>query len=155
MTELRPEWMPRPACRVVLVCGPSGAGKTTWATAAAQASDVVIDLDDCFTQACGVHGHEASRDYLTAALAIRNCRIAALSLKDSGTAYVIMTLPRSEDRAWWASKLGAEVRMIAPSMDVIRGRDITDQRIRQAEEWYRLYERDELIEAIKSMATAG
>src|SRR5690606_40355655 len=60
-----------------------GAGKTTWAKAQAQAGDTVIDLDECFREVCGAHGHEADRVNLDAALRLRNHKIADLTTKRS------------------------------------------------------------------------
>src|SRR5690625_3570785 len=41
-----PDWLPKPACRVELVTGPPGAGKSTYCKAQAKQGDVIIDLDE-------------------------------------------------------------------------------------------------------------
>lgn len=118
--QTHPEWLPKPACDVVLVCGPAGAGKTTWAKAQAKHNDVVIDLDECFFQVCGVHGHQADKEHLPAAIRVRNRLIANLASKHSGTAYVIVGAPTQRERDWWARKLGARVELINPGLAQIK-----------------------------------
>lgn len=113
-----PAWLPEPACPVVVVTGPPGAGKTTWARAQARAEDVVIDLDECFAQVCGVHGHEASREYLGKALMLRNKELANLAAKREGRAFFIVGAPTEGERNWWASRLGAQHHHMDPGADV-------------------------------------
>ena len=103
-----PDWLPMPACRVVLVSGPPGSGKTTYAKQHAGPSDVVIDLDDCFTLVCGTHGHDADSKHLAAALRVRNKMIANLASKRDGAAYLVIGAPNETEVQWWRDKLGAE-----------------------------------------------
>lgn len=130
-----PEWLPKPACSVVLVTGPAGAGKTTWAKAQAKRPDVVIDLDDCFMAVCGVHGHEADRRYLDAALRYRNHQIADLASKTSGTAYLIVGEPQAGKVKWWMDKLDAEHVLIDPGLDACLSR-VDGRRGEAAAAWY-------------------
>lgn len=130
-----PEWLPKPACDVVLVTGPPGAGKTTWAKAQAKGQDVVIDLDECFRQVCGVHGHEADRAYLDAALRLRNTLIADLTAKHTGKAYVIVGEPTAGKVKWWMQKLGASHHLIDPGIDVCNART-SGQRAEAVRAWY-------------------
>lgn len=130
--SLRPEWLPKPACPVTVVSGPPGAGKTTWARAQ---GGTVIDLDDCFLSVCGVHGHEADRKYLDAAIRLRNSQLADLAGKRSGHAYLIVSEPIAGKVKWWMEKLGADHKLIDPGLDVCLSR-VSGKRAEVAREWY-------------------
>lgn len=130
-----PEWLPMPKCRVVVVTGPPGAGKTTWANSQAGKGDTVIDLDECFREVCGVHGHEADRSYLDAALRLRNHKVAELTTKAAGTAYLIVGEPTAGRVKWWMGKLGAEHVLIDPGLDVCMRR-VSGRRAEAALNWY-------------------
>lgn len=134
--QAHPDWLPKPSCPVVLVCGPAGAGKTTWANAQAQRYDEVIDLDECFRLVCGEHGHTANRKHLGSALRLRNRLIANLAAKRQGTAYVIVSAPTAKEREWWAGKLNATVHVVRCPLAVIEARPISDRRKRLAREWF-------------------
>lgn len=130
-----PEWLPLPACRVVLVTGPAGAGKTTYCREQAKAQDIIIDLDDCFEAVCGVHGHDADRKYLKQAIRYRNKLMASLTTKTSGTAYVIVSAPSEAEVAWWAHKLNADHVRIDPGQATVKER-IAGRRWQAALDWY-------------------
>lgn len=135
VAQTHPEWLPKPRCPVVLVCGPSGGGKTTWAQEQAGAHDVFVDLDDCFTEVCGTHGHEADRKHLSHALRYRNKLLANLANKATGKAYFIVSAPSRKERDWWAEKLSAQVHCVDPGLRVIEQR-ITGTRLQAAKAWY-------------------
>lgn len=82
--------------RVVLVCGPPCAGKTTYVRARAQPNDLVLDQD--------VIGAKA----MTAALARLPAR------RGDGTAWVIRCSPGKARRTALAERLGAEVVLLVP-----------------------------------------
>ena len=132
-----PHWLPRPTCPVVLITGPPGGGKTTYADTHAQPGDVVIDLDRCIEQATGTHGHDAvGWDALMAGLSVRNEQLAALSRRTHGTAFVIVCCPHLSDRGWWTLKLNP-VRCIEcdPGRDTIAQR-IPPRRLVLTDDWY-------------------
>jgi hypothetical protein len=133
----RPEWLPTPRCPVTLLTGPPGAGKTTYARAHRAPGDVVVDLDDCFFDICGVHGHTADRAHLGAALRLRNARLADLARKSiTGRAWVIVGAPTREEEQWWVTKLGdAQHLRLDPGVEVLRLR-ISPARFQLAEQWY-------------------
>lgn len=134
--QTHPNWLPKPACPVTIVCGPAGAGKTTWAKGQASPLDVVIDLDECFRVVCGTHGHTADRKHLSSAIRLRNKLIAELTRKTRGQAFLIVSAPTERERKWWANKLDAQVVLLAPSVGEIASRNVGERRVRLAEDWY-------------------
>lgn len=127
----RPDWLPRSAVPVTIVCGPPMAGKSSHVAQHAGPDDVVIDLDQI---ACALAGiaftHGWSRDrWLGPAIRRRNAMLADLSREDRAvSAWLIVSAPSSDERRWWADKLGGTVvlldvpkdeclRRLAASMD--------------------------------------
>ena len=120
--QYAPAWLPMPACPVVLVTGPPGAGKTTYAHERATVDDCIIDLDDCFTDVCGVHGHTADRVHLSAALRWRNRQLADLAGRRTGRAYFIVSAPTAREVDWWRARLNAVHVKLDPGMAVAMAR---------------------------------
>lgn len=126
----------KPACSVTLVRGAPGSGKTTYCRNAAGPCDVIIDLDECFLDVCGIHGHDAPSRFFEAALLVRNAKINALSTKSDGRAYIIVGCPTEKELSWWLSSLGCDVETMAVSLWEIEQRDISPSRKRLAAKWY-------------------
>lgn len=135
MSLTHPEFR-RPACQTVLVRGAPGSGKTTYCTGIATADDVIIDLDDCFTEVCGVHGHRASPEHFTAAIHLRNKQINALSRKRQGRAYIIVCSPTDAETEWWKASLGCSVVTVAASLADIEARRMSLERKHLAARWF-------------------
>jgi hypothetical protein len=133
-----PSWLPTPGCPVVLVTGPPGSGKTTYCKLNAKAPDVIIDLDDCFEAVCGVHGHEADRQYLNAAIRYRNSLLASLQRKRDGRVYLIVASPTDAEVAWWMGKMGPACKHVRldPGFSVCAGR-LPESRLFGLQRWYR------------------
>lgn len=133
-----PDWMPKPLCPVVIVCGPAGGGKNTWVMNNAPRGSQVIDLDECFKAfGNGSHGHTADRKHLSKAIRLRNKLLAMLARKKSNTtAYFIVSAPTIKEREWWKDKLNAEVIVIDPTLEEIKKRNISAKRKRLAASWY-------------------
>jgi 5-methylcytosine-specific restriction enzyme A len=138
--DARPSWLAKPGCPVVLVIGPPCGGKSTYAMKHATPSDVVIDLDECFTDVCGVHGHEAPRMYLSAAIRLRNQQLADLEFKKRGRAFVLMTCARPADEIFWRDLLRADVVVCNPGRSVALSRlqegPLLADRRRAINAWY-------------------
>jgi 5-methylcytosine-specific restriction protein A len=96
--------LPKPTCRVMLICGPPAAGKSTYVRDHAVPGDIVVDLDTIAGQlGMGRHRPDAARTLLLE----RNQRLAALANEPSNrTAWVIVTAPTKRTRQWWCSALG-------------------------------------------------
>jgi broad-specificity NMP kinase len=106
INEIRPV-LSRPTCRVVLVCGPPGAGKSTYVDAHAHDGDPIIDLDT-IAKEHGL-GRNRPRDALGFLLGERNKRLAALAhAAPHTTAWVILSAPSSRLRTWWRDSLGVK-----------------------------------------------
>lgn len=116
--SLRPEWLPIPACPVIVVTGPPCGGKTHYCTEHARPDDKVIDLDVCYEDVSGTHGHHASRAYLDTALRWRNKQLAELASKKDGKAYFIICSPTRKELSWWLRKLAAVHVLCNPGKEV-------------------------------------
>jgi hypothetical protein len=133
--QYAPAWLPMPACPVTLVTGPPAAGKTTYARTHATAADVVIDLDDCFADVCGVHGHTADRVHLSAALRWRNRQLADLAAKHDGRAWFLVCAPTARECDWWTARLNAVHLRLDPGLTVCMAR-IEPSRQPSVTRWY-------------------
>jgi 5-methylcytosine-specific restriction enzyme A len=123
----RPD-LPKPSCRVILVCGAPASGKSTYVQEHKRGSDIVIDLDTIARE----HGLGRDRDNssTSALLEARNKRLAALSLEAKNrTAWVIITAPSRSLRAWWCHVLGVvrtDLILLAPPRHELRRRIMLD-----------------------------
>ena len=95
--------------KVVIVCGPPCAGKTTWVREHAAPTDMVIDYDDIAQQLGSprTHGHHFRYHWPTQKLITR--ALAAIETGEQTRAWVIRSLPTQQDRDDLAERLGAEV----------------------------------------------
>ena len=86
---VRPELLPKPTCKVWLICGPPASGKSTYVRANASKGDIVIDLDG-IAREYGM-GRERLSEATAMLLLDRNERLAALATEPpTSTAWVIM-----------------------------------------------------------------
>lgn len=117
--QAHPTWLPKPAIPVVVVCGPAGAGKSTYVNANAKPGDVILDLDLINQDLFGRHGHQRRKGDAGPALWERNRRLAKLANARSGTAWFIVSAPTERERAWWRETLNArEVVLLDPGKNV-------------------------------------
>lgn len=120
-----PQWIPKPGCKVTVVCGPAGSGKSTHVKSNAQPQDIVIDLDECLYRVSGLYGSEAPIKYLTQATRLRNSQLAALE-QHRGQAWFIVGAPTKAERTWWADTLSADIKLMDVSEMICRQRIAKD-----------------------------
>jgi len=134
--RLRTEWsgslskpnLPRPNCRVMLICGPPAAGKSTYVRTHAGPNDIIIDLDVIAHQ----YGLDRNRspDTTSTLLRDRNRRLAALATEPKDRiAWVIVTAPNKQLRQWWCTMLGVlpnDMVVLVPTRTELRRRVLAD-----------------------------
>ncbi len=95
------------AIPVTIVCGPAGAGKSTYVRERAGPNDLVIDLDVIRAQLSGGRLHAANSEWTTPALNERNRILQSLAHdRQHERAWFVVSAPHAEDRALWKRKLG-------------------------------------------------
>lgn len=111
---LRPSAIP-----VTIVCGPAGAGKSTYVRNHAGPNDVVIDLDVIRSRLSGGRIHQLNSSWTAASLDERNRILRSLaSDRVHERAWFIVAAPDGRDRDLWKQKLGnARIVLIATPLD--------------------------------------
>ena len=95
------------ASEVILLCGASASGKTTWANK--QKGYTVIDLDTIKCDVSGQPVYEVESKFLSQAIAIRNKMIK----ETIGKMIVIATLANNKIRARWTKDLKAKLYIMS------------------------------------------
>jgi predicted kinase len=153
----------------VIVCGPPGAGKSTYVRQRIKPGDICVDVDELFQALTMNHGsREKPEGVLPFVLAARQSVIDlyARGLKLSGVLYIIMCGENNEARRLLASQCNATVIVLqVPAGECLRrmkeqGRNA--QHMREVEpvvmKWHRLYERQDgevLHEAGRAIGVDG
>ncbi|WP_329521170.1 AAA family ATPase [Spirillospora sp. NBC_01491] len=108
--------------RVVLVCGPPAAGKTTLVRESASPEDTVVDLDVIAQELGSPGAHEHPPEVLERARRVRSAREALVTRMHTGTAWVVRTAADPQQRDRLAEALGAtDVVVVAtPAEDARR-----------------------------------
>jgi 5-methylcytosine-specific restriction endonuclease McrA len=104
----RPEWLRPSVIPLTIVCGPPASGKNHYVRQHAGSTDLVIDLDLIVANLSGRPvSHRWDRErWLQMALRLRNAMLGELSKQSAWpSAWLIMTEPSAERRAWWADKM--------------------------------------------------
>jgi 5-methylcytosine-specific restriction endonuclease McrA/shikimate kinase len=135
-TSYYPEWLPKPKCKVTIVCGPPGSGKTTYCKQHAGKTDLIIDVDEIAAQLTGKPLHEATMDEMSQAIRVRNKLLADLATPQYNTCWFITTGKYEEKREWWKQKLNAELVLLdvdkRTCIDRIKKSDRSDQAKKRA-----------------------
>jgi hypothetical protein len=119
----RSEWLRPSAIRLTIVCGPPASGKSCYVRQHASPSDLVIDLDlDLIVAELTGQPvlHQWDRDrWLQIALRKRNAMLGQLSKQPSWpAAWLVMTEPSAERRAWWAEKMQPQAIIVVEADEV-------------------------------------
>lgn len=136
-----PEWLKPSGIPLTIVCGPPGAGKTTYAEgeAAKVGGGYVIDLDRIVQRQTGTHGHQQDRGgdraWLFPALYERNRLLGELAASAAGACWFIVMAPTAQERRWWADKLGGDVKLLDPGEALCTQR-VGPSRAAAVHEWY-------------------
>ena len=123
-----PEWLPRPAIPVTVVCGPPGAGKTTYCEQRAGKEDLVIDVDEIAARITGKPIYHASFEELSQAIRVRNKMLADLANTTYKKAWLITVGKYESKRNWWRDKLNAELIVLEPDKRTCIARVKADER---------------------------
>lgn len=125
-----------------VVTGPPAAGKSSWITARARATDIVIDLDRIALALAGPGAPQWHHDSTLLKVAHR-ARFAAIDEavqhRDTVDVYLIHTMPSPKALARY-KRLDAEVVTVDPGQDIVmqRVRDMRDPAMTAvATRWYR------------------
>ena len=148
MLSMRPPF-PGPLERpLTVVCGPPGAGKTTYVASHAQPGDLVVDLDAIKSELSGLPPYHANHEeWRERAMRERNKRLVGLCFPDCPhpRAWLISSCPLVADRRWWRA-LGAETVLIRPPIERVLQNISSDARrpplrahehLHAAAEWFK------------------
>lgn len=131
----RPSWFRRTVVPLTVVCGPPGAGKSTYVREHAQPSERVICFDQIATALFKRPGEQRAHaslnaDQIASVLRARNEMIADLMWAKAkqrwNGAWLILTEPDAANRQWWADTLDATVLVIATPADECHRRIMAD-----------------------------
>jgi hypothetical protein len=119
----------RPAVPVTLVCGPPGAGKTTYCQDHMQRGDVLIDFDHIVEELSGETRETVITDkWVKQANHVRLVRLDRLHESQCNRAWVTMSLPTRTERQEWQQILGADVVLLVPDAYDCENRILQDAR---------------------------
>ncbi len=131
-----PTFTRKPLIPVTVVCGPPGSGKTSWVAARAQASDLVLDLDEIQARLSGLGWYGYGEEWIQPALAERNRRLGALANPSNYTrCWLIVGAPTWSERRKWKDMLGADVVVLEVDEDECLSRIGRDTRRPKGKHW--------------------
>lgn len=130
--------------RIVCLCGPPCAGKTTLARLLTQPGDVVLDYDDLARELGSPALWRHPEPYRTQAEhTMQDAITHAYTTPGTGTAWLLRTAPRAPQREALAHRWQATVYLLNPGERECRRRAKRDQRPsgtgRAVSDWYHTY----------------
>jgi 5-methylcytosine-specific restriction protein A len=125
-STMLPRWMPRPSKPLIVVCGPPGAGKTTYVDKHAEPGDAVIDLDR-IAEAMGMPVEKRTTGEVDRLVRERNSQLAAFceGRTRHKRCWLVATAGKPSHREFWRW-LGAKVIELHPGVDVCCARVVAD-----------------------------
>lgn len=125
--SILPQWLPEPTKPLIVVCGPPGAGKTTYVREHAADDDLVLDLDDLALEVIEKPLWQCTRLERAKAMRERNHRLAQFARGQTGHArcYLIATAGTFRQRKFWQDK-GAELVVLDVDRDECKRRVMDD-----------------------------
>jgi 5-methylcytosine-specific restriction protein A len=147
--------LPIPISPIILVCGSAGSGKTTYIQHNMQSSDLIIDIN---LKAADNYNAVQAKQYLYEQLVERNKLLCDLAIIKYSHVYVTTAAPTLKIRRYWQEQLNPiRTVIIETSLKTIKQQIQGDTNrldkskyITLAEEWWRLYERQDGEENIIS-----
>lgn len=131
----RPAWFRRAHVPLTVVCGPPGAGKSTYVRENAGPGDLIICFDQLAVELLGGAGRirpqaDLSASQIADVLRVRNERLGDLMRAKAKAkwpaAWLIVSEPNPQDRTWWAETTGASIVVLATPPDECRRRIAAD-----------------------------
>lgn len=109
----KPDDLRRIAVPVLMVCGPPGAGKTTWCKEVMGANDLLVDFDEIDARLNGTARRK--NKLLAPILRERNQLLLDAVNMSSGRVFFPTTISTENGIAWWKHKLGNVVVITVPT----------------------------------------
>ena len=133
----------------IIVCGPPGAGKSTYVASVMEKGDLILDVDALFRALSGFDDRTKPEGLLIYVLAVRDAIIDNLAkgLLGPSKAYIIMGGENNEARHEIATRLNAKVLVIpTPYGECIRrmtdqgrSKDHIDEVSKVCERWHSVF----------------
>lgn len=139
--NLRPSAIP-----LTIVCGPAGAGKSTYIAEHAQPGDTIIDMDQIRAK-LGIGVNDWTSSTLKRSLIERNAMLAGLATAHLGSAWFIVSAASPQEREQWDRMLKpqrvvvvtASVHTCIARIRATRTGDRQGRSIRAARTWWSKY----------------